>query len=220
MLNGMKTARFVPSQIWTIAQADSGNAVFIRPEGMSVVLPVYVSEIDIQALLVELTHILAPRPMVHELLLSSIEALQGKLDRVEIYGIRGGTYLCRVVLSHNGKETCLESRPSDILCLSARVECPIHIDNDLLVRNAVPLDSILTSSDAGIAVAASGVPGSAPAGAPIAQDGKASPVRDQPSLAASLQRDLQRAIDKEEYERAATIRDRLNALARLQSDQV
>lgn len=214
MLKGMKTARFVPSQIWTIAQADSGNAVFIRPEGMNVVLPVYVSEADIQALLVELTHILAPRPMVHELLLASIEALQGKLDRVEIYGIRGGTYLCRVVLTQNGKESRLESRPSDILCLSARVECPINIDNDVLARNAVPIDSVSGNPPVDAASAAS----------VAAHDGAASPARDENAFTESIQRDLQRelqrAVDLEEYERAATLRDRLNALIRLQSDQV
>jgi bifunctional DNase/RNase len=201
MLNIMKTARFLPSQIWTIAQADAGNAVFIRPEGMNVVLPVYVSESDIQMLLVELTHILAPRPMVHELLLASIEALAGKLDRVEIYGIRGGTYLCRVVLIQNGKELRLESRPSDILCLSARVECPIHIDNDVLVRNAVSMDSVSSPQDTPVTASDVSMP-------------------EQPSLVAYLQRELNGALDKEEYERAATLRDRLNALVRLQSGQV
>src|SRR5574344_2957295 len=120
----MKTARFLPAQIWTIAQAEAGNAVFIRPEGSDRVLPVYVSEGDIQMLLVEMTHILAPRPMVHELLLSAIDALNGKLERVEIYGIRSGSYLCRVILTQGSRECSLESRPSDILCLSARLDCP------------------------------------------------------------------------------------------------
>ena len=95
----MKTARFLPAQIWTISQADEGNTVYIRPEGSNLVLPVFVSENDIQAILVELTHILASRPMVHELLLSAINSLDGKLDRVEIYGTRNGTLLCRVCRS-------------------------------------------------------------------------------------------------------------------------
>jgi bifunctional DNase/RNase len=185
----MKAARFLPAQIWTIAQADSGNAVFIRPEGSKMVLPVYVSELDIQTILVELTHILAPRPMIHELLLSSIEALQGKLERVEIYGIRSGTYLCRIIISQHGKEIRLESRPSDILCLSARVECPVHIDDEVLAQNGVPLESVAVQSDK-------------PAQAP-----------EQPSVITFLQRELQSALDKEEYERAAILRDRLISLS-------
>lgn len=189
----MKAARFLPAQIWTIAQADSGNAVFIRPEGSKMVLPVYVSELDIQTILVELTHILAPRPMIHELLLSTIDALQGKLERVEIYGIRSGTYLCRLVISQHGKEIRLESRPSDILCLSARVECPVHIDDEVLAQNGVPLESVVVQSD------------------------KPAQVPEQPSVITFLQRELQSALEKEEYERAAILRDRLISLSPPQS---
>lgn len=189
----MKAARFLPSQIWTIAQAESGNAVFIRPEGSKIVLPIYVSEVDIQTILVELTHILAPRPMIHELLLSSIDALQGKLERVEIYGIRGGTYLCRLVISQHGKEIRLESRPSDILCLSARIECPVHIDDEVLAQNGVPVESVTVPSD------------------------KPAQVPEQPSVITFLQRELQSALEKEEYERAAILRDRLTSLSPPQS---
>lgn len=157
------------------------------------VLPVYVSELDIQTILVELTHILAPRPMIHELLLSTIDALQGKLERVEIYGIRSGTYLCRLVISQHGKEIRLESRPSDILCLSARVECPVHIDDEVLAQNGVPLESVVVQSD------------------------KPAQVPEQPSVITFLQRELQSALEKEEYERAAILRDRLISLSPPQS---
>lgn len=186
----MKTARFLPAQIWTIAQADAGNAVFIRPEGSNMVLPVYVSESDIQTILVELTHILAPRPMVHELLLSAIDSLHGKLDRVEIYGIRSGTYLCRVVLLQAGKEIRLESRPSDILCLSARVECPVYIDDEVLARHGIPVERV--------------------SGAPDPEEATSEP----PSLAVFLRKELQTALDREDYERAALLRDQLAEIER------
>ena len=186
----MKTARFQPAQIWTITQADEGNTVFIRPEGSNLVLPVFVSESDIQAILVELTHILAPRPMVHELLLSAINSLDGKLDRVEIYGIRNGTYLCRVVLVRAGKEILLESRPADILCLSARIECPVHIDDEVIAKNGMPIERAAVQND---------------------MHGKES---DTPSVVGILQKELKIALEREDYERAAVLRDRLAELDR------
>jgi len=189
----MKTARFLPAQIWTIAQADEGNAVFIRPDGSNMVLPVYVSEGDIQNILVELTHILAPRPMVHELLLSAIDSLQGKLDRVEIYGIRAGSYLCRIVLLQHGREIRLESRPSDILCLSARVDCPVHIDDEVLARNGIPADRVTGKS------------------------GTSEGVPEPPSVSNFLQKELNSALEREEYERAAVLRDRLFEIAKIET---
>ena len=186
----MKTARFQPAQIWTITQADEGNTVFIRPEGSNLVLPVFVSESDIQAILVELTHILAPRPMVHELLLSAINSLDGKLDRVEIYGIRNGTYLCRVVLVRAGKEILLESRPADILCLSARIECPVHIDDEVIAKNGMPIERVAVQND------------------------MHSKESDAPSVVGILQKELKTALEREDYERAAVLRDRLAELDR------
>ena len=184
----MKTARFLPAQIWTISQADEGNTVYIRPEGSNLVVPVYVSESDIQSILVELTHILAPRPMVHELLLSAINSLDGKLDRVEIYGIRNGTYLCRVVLLRSGKEIFLESRPADILCLSARIDCPVQIDDDVVAKHGMLIERVNASHTT-----------------PEKQI-------ESPSVAGFLQRELKGALDREDYERAAVLRDRILAL--------
>ena len=170
--------------------------MFIRPEGSSVVLPVYVSEIDIQNILVELTHILAPRPMVHELLIATIDALQARLDHVEIYGIRSGTYLCRLVLMQNGKEIRLESRPSDILCLSARMECAVNVDDEVLALNGIPAEQVTGNSE----------------------PSTSSP--DQPSVVTFLQRELCEAVDKEEFERAASLRDRISSLNNLKSGQI
>jgi bifunctional DNase/RNase len=190
----MKTARFLPAQIWTIAQAEAGNAVYIRPEGLDVALPVYVYENDIQAILVELTHVLAPHPMMHELLLSAISALQAKLDHVEIYGFRNGVYLCRVVLVHNGKEIRLESRPADILCLAARLECPVHIDDEIVAKNGIPVDKITLHAESS------------------RKPDEALPITD------ILQKELLAAVDREDYERAAVIRDQLSGLSKSRSD--
>lgn len=154
------------------------------------ILPVYVSESDIQVLLVELTHILAPRPMVHELLLSAIDSLHGKLSRVEIYGVKGGSYLCRVVLVQDGKDIRLESRPSDILCLSARMDCPILVDDSVLSQNGVPIEQVNTGS------------------------GLENAVTEPPSVQSFLQHELKVALEHEEYERAALLRDRLAEMTR------
>ncbi|MBN1617661.1 MAG: bifunctional nuclease family protein [Spirochaetales bacterium] len=186
----MRTARFLPAQIWTISQTDDGNAVYVRPDGSELVLPVYVSEGDVQTILVELTHIMAPRPMIYELFLGTVEALHGRLVRVEIYDVRGGSYLCRAVFMQQGKEISLESRPSDILCLAARVECPVLVCDTLLAQSGVPLSQVSSKTAKEV------VPG------------------DTPVLSEMLKGELRIALENEEYERAALLRDRLAEMAR------
>lgn len=181
----MRTGRFTPAHIWTIAQASAGSAVCVRPEGSDHVLPVYVSENEIHTILVELTHILAPRPMVHELLLSVIESLKARLERVEIYGIRSGTYLSRLILRQGSREIAMEARPADVLCLSARTECPIWVDNLVLELNGLRADQIAAPTES-----------------------------ETPSILSFLQNQLAGALAAEEYERAAILRDRLHELER------
>lgn len=180
----MKTARFAQAQIWTLGQSDSGNAVFVRPPDSELALPVYVGENDIQLILVELTHILAPRPMVHELLLSVVDSLHGRLERVEIYGIRYGSYLCRVILVQDDREIVLESRPSDILCIAARMSCPIMIDESVLAKNGVPVETVEKAQMKGSSDGADG-------------------------FTAWLHRELSTAVEREDYERAAVLRDQI-----------
>ena len=186
----MGSRDFVPTSIWTISHAGTGNAVFLKPEQSAVVLPVYVSENDIQTILVELTRILAPRPMIHEQLLSVASALGARFLRSEIYACRQGSYLCTMVLEKDGTEICLDSRPSDILCLAARTQSAVLVAEDVLMHNGIPADRV--------------------AGTPES-DGD---IREPASVVSFLKRELQTAVDHEEFERAAHLRDRLAELSR------
>lgn len=186
----MDKQEFVPTRIWTISRAGSGNAVFLRPEQSDIVLPVLVTESDVQTILVELTHILAPRPMIHEQLLAAVSALDARLVRTEIYACRQGSYLGTIVLKRNNTEILLESRPSDILCLSARTECPVLVAEEVLIRNGVPAERVSGERDSTGAI------------------------REPASVASFLRRELQSAVDHEEFERAAHLRDRLAELSR------
>lgn len=185
----MGVTDFVPTKIWTISQEFTGNAVFLRPENSHIVLPVFVTENDIQTILIELTHVLAPRPMVHELLLSAIEALEGRLLRAEIYACKRGSYLCSLVIEQNNKEVYLESRPSDILCIAARADCPVYVESSILSKNGLPADRVTSNQE----------------------NNKG--VREPASVVSFLKKELQSAVDQEEFERAAHLRDRLEELS-------
>lgn len=167
-----------------------GKCGIPSPQNSEVVLPVFVTENDIQTILIELTHVLAPRPMVHELLLASIEALHGKLLRTEIYACKRGSYLCSLVLKQTDKEIRLESRPSDILCIAARADCPVYVATSVLSKNGLRADRVTGDQE------------------------KNEGVREPPSVVSFLKRELLTAVDQEEFERAAHLRDRLEELSR------
>jgi hypothetical protein len=66
-----------------------------------------------------------PRPMTHELLRNTIEALGAGIERIVVNDLDKGTFYARVVLSRNGETIELDARPSDALALATRVRAPI-----------------------------------------------------------------------------------------------
>lgn len=186
----MKTARFLPAQIWTITKARPGNAVYIRPEHSDRVVPVYLNDAEAHAVMVELSHVLVPRPLVHDLVLASIEALGGKLSHVEIFGIKNDSYQTRMVIVQQGREHRVDARPQDILCLSARTGCPVLVSEAVLRQTGVPV-SLLGSQ----AVSSDSVPQTGPL-----------------TVEHYLMRELDKAVSAEDFERAARLRDRLREL--------
>jgi len=62
-----------------------------------------------------------PRPLTHDLLMTSITVLGGRLAEGRIVDVRDGTYFAVLVIRQDdGSETEIDCRPSDALALLAR----------------------------------------------------------------------------------------------------
>ncbi len=78
-----------------------------------------------------------PRPQTHDLLASTIEALGGELLRIEITHFSQGTYFARLVISKNGQEIEIDSRPSDAIALGIAKSVPILVAEEVLEAASV-----------------------------------------------------------------------------------
>ena len=70
-----------------------------------------------------------PRPLTHDLLMTTIVALGGHLAGVRIVDVRSGTfYAVLVIRQDNGSETEIDCRPSDALaCLARQPGTPLLV---------------------------------------------------------------------------------------------
>lgn len=78
-----------------------------------------------------------PRPLTHDLLLRTVEALGGRLVRVCVCGLEQdgngmGTFLGRLDIARDGGEISLDCRPSDGIALAVRAGCPIFAKHTVL----------------------------------------------------------------------------------------
>ncbi|HNQ23500.1 MAG TPA: bifunctional nuclease family protein [Phycisphaerae bacterium] len=73
-----------------------------------------------------------PRPMTHDLMMSVIEHLDGKLEQIIINELRDQTFFARLLIRRNGELIEVDARPSDAIALSAGTKTPILVDESVL----------------------------------------------------------------------------------------
>ena len=73
-----------------------------------------------------------PRPMTHELLANTIEALGGTVESILINDIREHTFIATLFISRNGETIQVDSRPSDAIALGAAFDTPIFVAEKVL----------------------------------------------------------------------------------------
>jgi bifunctional DNase/RNase len=176
----------VPAEVWTVAKADQGSAVLIRPVGSEVAVPIFIGPLEAQAILIGLANHKMPRPLTHDLFLATLEELNTKINRIEITELKEGTFYARLILDSNGNDLVLDSRPSDCVALAVRAKCPIFIDEGVVDEAGIPISEGKAEDSE-----------------------KVSKIETQIS---ALQKKLDKAVEQEDYEAAATLRDKIKDL--------
>jgi bifunctional DNase/RNase len=75
---------------------------------------------------------LPPRPLTHELLVSAIESLRGRVERVIITRLEKMTFFASIVIRGGDREFLLDARPSDAVSVALAAGVPLYVTRDLL----------------------------------------------------------------------------------------
>lgn len=108
--------------------------VILREAGESLYLPIWIGLFEANAIALAIESVVPMRPMTHDLLQSSIEALGGALERIEIHSLLEGTFHARLVVrtGEPGEPIEIDSRPSDAIALALRAKAPIWATRQVL----------------------------------------------------------------------------------------
>ncbi|MCL1813005.1 MAG: bifunctional nuclease family protein [Treponema sp.] len=170
------------AEIWGIAETGDGFMIFIKPLASEYSVPIFIGQLEAQAILIGFGGISISRPLTADLLQILIKEAHFELLRIEISDLRDNTFFGSLVFKKPaGGELIVDSRPSDALALAVRCKCPIFIEEKVVEKAGI----ITEDFTAGKELAA------------------------RKSL---LQKELEKAVTVENYERAAEIRDILRSL--------
>lgn len=178
-----------------------GFVVLLATDEDERVLPIFIGAAEAQAIAIWINKIEVPRPLTHDLLKNMLDFMECRLLGVEIWKLEEGTFYGRLVISKDGNEMKIDSRPSDAIALALRCEVPIYVAAQIL-------------NEAGRVFDENEEPGTTePQGSQNLsfkheQQGhvKLTPLE-------ALKQRLQEAIEEERYEDAAKLRDEIKRLA-------
>jgi uncharacterized protein len=165
-------------------------------------LPIIIGSFEAQAIALELEKIQPPRPMTHDLLRNLFDSLDAEVTDVVIDDLREGTFFAKVRYVYGEEEGQLDARPSDAVALAVRTDAPIFVVSTVLNEAGIPADD---ESMAAMEDAADLDDEEVQARVPATGGSRLD----------RMEAQLQKAIEDEDYETAAQLRDEI---ARMQSE--
>lgn len=106
--------------------------LLLREMGGSLFLPIWIGTAEATAIALAIEGVEPQRPMTHDLLRLVTEGLGAGVDRVVVTDLRGGTFYADLVISREGEEVKISSRPSDAIALAARTSAPVFASREVL----------------------------------------------------------------------------------------
>jgi len=152
-------------------------------------LPIIIGAFEAQSIALEMEGIKPPRPLTHDLMKNLIETLGGDLIDVFINELKDGTFFAKLNLDTQE----IDSRPSDAIALAVRYGAPIFVAEKVMAEA-----SFVSETEEPEKM----IP-------PTAKPETDEAIKPQLSKYEQLQKQLEDAIAKEDYEKAAQIRDEI-----------
>lgn len=105
--------------------------VILSPPGMNKVLPIWIGHAEAWGIAMELSGVSSKRPLTYDLLKRVIEALDARVDRVEITELREQTFYARLYLTNKNKQYEIDARPSDSIAIALKTKASIFVNEEL-----------------------------------------------------------------------------------------
>lgn len=162
-------------------------------------LPIIIGQAEAQSIALEMEGIKPPRPLTHDLMKNIISSFGSELTDVTIDDLRDGTFYAKLNIDNQ----LIDSRPSDAIALAVRYGAQIFVASGVMDEASfVPEDEEEEGQQKEEGAAKPPKP--------------ATPSKEPPpnklTRLEQLNQQLKQAIEKEDYEKAAALRDDIRRL--------
>lgn len=157
-------------------------------------LPIIIGAFEAQAIAIEVEGIKPNRPMTHDLFRSFAAEFGIRVTEVVITDLREGIFYAHIVCQDSNTLRKIDARPSDAIAIAVRFNAPIYTNEHVLREGGVILKDDLYTSET---------------------ENPVTPQKTELSKAEKIEKlkqEMQEALQNEDYEKAARLRDEIKRL--------
>lgn len=160
-------------------------------------LPIVIGGFEAQAIAVALEKMNPSRPLTHDLMKNIFHSFSIELVEIIIHNLEDGIFYSKLICSNQEETMEIDSRTSDALALAVRFGCPIYTYENIMESASLIVEEELETPE--------------PEPRPVVNPSEAASKDDlQIFSIEDLQKMLDDVLEKEDYIKAAAIRDEIN----------
>lgn len=149
-------------------------------------LPIVIGGFEAQAIAVAIEHMIPNRPLTHDLFKNTLSAFDIEIREVIIINLLDGIFYSQLICIQDNNVVQIDARTSDALSMAVRFGCPIYTYDFILDSAAMIVDDNISEE----------------------KESKPSRTNSPENLSVEgLEKLLNDALEKEDYESAAQLRD-------------
>lgn len=111
---------------------DSGCMLLLHIPPLNKYLPIWIGQSEAMSIQMALQKETFERPLTHDLLLTVIDGLEGKVSKVTVTDLRNNTFYAKVFIERGQEVFGIDARPSDSIAIAVRAEAPIFVSESVL----------------------------------------------------------------------------------------
>jgi len=183
------------------SQTQSGAyALVLAEKNGSRRLPIIIGGFEAQSIAIELEKMKPSRPLTHDLFKTFALAFDVRIKEVLIYNLVEGVFYAKLICNNNGEIAEIDARTSDAIAIGIRCECPVYTYEHILSSAGIQLEDETAATE------------ETEEEELVTEEEKEKKGTDELSSKTmeELQKLLNDAVKKEDYERASEIRDEIN----------
>jgi bifunctional DNase/RNase len=185
------------------SQSQTGSfAIILGEVGGNRRLPIIIGMFEAQAIAIEIEKIVPNRPMTHDLFKSFALAFNISVKEIIISDLKEGVFYAKIICEDEFKTVEIDSRPSDAIAIALRFGVDIYTYENIMSEVGIEVSGI-DEDESGKELEIEKELKSSKAQKKKTEDMKDYSVE-------QLKKMLADAIQNEDYEKAAKIRDELN----------